>query len=262
MLTYETIDTPDSPKVAAYTKLPERKLSEVRESFVAEGETVLKVALSSPEFEVLSMFMSERQSKRLGPLLEESGVDVPVYIAHQDVMDAVVGFNIHRGTLAVVRRRSVPSLSEAIASGTGHVIVAMGIANHDNIGGIFRNAAAFGASCVLLDESSCHPFYRKAVRVSVGGVMRVPFVRTAAPSRMFEALAAAGIEPLTLSPNAERELSDIPRGKRYALVVGTEGPGLDAHWLKAGTPTSIRMKPGFDSLNVAQTVGIALYALG
>lgn len=261
MLTFETIDSPDSPKVAAYTKLPERKLSEVQERFVAEGETVLRVALTATEFELHSMFMSERQVKRLLPLLEASGADVPVYIAHQDVMDAVVGFHIHRGCLALVRRRRVPTLDEAISSGTGHVIVGLGIANHDNIGGIFRNAAAFGASCVLMDDSSCHPFYRKAVRVSVGGVMRVPFVRQGAPSHIFRALERAGITALTLSPGAATELADVPRGKRYALVLGAEGPGLSDHWLQAGTPTRIRMAPDFDSLNVAQTAGIALYAL-
>jgi tRNA G18 (ribose-2'-O)-methylase SpoU len=143
------------------------------------------------------------------------------------------------------------------------VVVLEGLTNHDNVGGIFRNAAAFGASAVLLDPTTCDPLYRKAIRVSVGGSLIVPYARAASSRAAIDALKAAGFTLVALSPSAEavpmEELFGAEVPSRVAMMVGTEGPGLaDATMQAADVICRIEMAPGFDSLNVSVATGIAL----
>ena len=141
------------------------------------------------------------------------------------------------------------------------VVGLIGIANHDNMGGLFRNAAAFGADAVLLDAGCCDPLYRKAIRVSVGAALRVPFSRLAAGEDMPAILAAAGFETLALSPAGAQPLRDIARAPRTAVLFGAEGAGLPAELLARTRTISIRMSPGWDSLNVAAASAIVLHHL-
>src|SRR6185369_7169682 len=139
------------------------------------------------------------------------GEAVPVYAAGQAVMDAVVGFHIHRGVLAA-GTRAEPEL-EALLAGLppqALVLALFGIANHDNMGGLFRNAAAFGADLVLLAPDCCDPLYRKAIRVSVGGALEVPFACLAPGEDVLAMLQSAGLTPLALSPSGGERLSDLP----------------------------------------------------
>jgi tRNA G18 (ribose-2'-O)-methylase SpoU len=129
------------------------------------------------------------------------------------------------------------------------------------MGGIFRNAAAFGADAVLLDDTCCDPLYRKAIRVSVGAALTVPFARTGDGASLVRALAAAGFETVALSPRGETALGDLALGARAAALFGAEGPGLPAAVLDPTRPVRIAMAGGFDSLNVATTSGIVLHHL-
>ena len=137
----------------------------------------------------------------------------------------------------------------------------LGIGNHDNMGGVFRNAAAFGADAVLLASDCCDPLYRKAIRVSVGAALTVPFGWFGADQDPLLLLKARGFEVLALSPSGEVPLQTVKRAVRTALVLGAEGPGLDPALLARVTSVSIPMSGGFDSLNLATTSGIALYQL-
>ena len=140
-------------------------------------------------------------------------------------------------------------------------VIALGIANHDNIGGIVRNAAAFGADAVLLDAGSCDPLYRKAIRVSVGAALIVPFARLAAGDDPVALAARHGFVPVALSPAGATELAALTRPPRVAVLLGAEGPGLPADVLARAETVAIPMAPGFDSLNVATTGGIVLHHL-
>jgi tRNA G18 (ribose-2'-O)-methylase SpoU len=137
----------------------------------------------------------------------------------------------------------------------------MGIANHDNVGGIFRNAAAFGAAAVLLDSGSCDPLYRKAIRVAAGACLTVPFVRGETSAQLLDGLAAAGFEALALSPSGAEPLHAVAPAPRTALLVGAEGPGLPPEILSRCRSVAIPMAAGTDSLNVATAAAIALYGL-
>lgn len=262
------IDDPGDPRIAPYRAVKERDVVGRGERFIAEGEVVLKLlidgGLAAPPLHAAeSVLVSEGRLAALTPLLARVPAGTPVYVASQRVMDAIVGFPIHRGVLAIARRGPGTDAA-ALLGGLGRhalVVALVGVANHDNVGGIFRNAAAFGAAAVLLDASSCDPLYRKAIRVSVGASLVLPFARGGTGAELLDALDAAGFETLALSPSGATILGQEKRTPRSALLLGAEGPGLPEELTARCRTARIEMAAGFDSLNVATTSGVALYAL-
>ena len=231
--------------------------------FVAEGEVVVRVLARSPLVRPQSLLLAQKRAAALADVIDMLPHDVPVYTAGQAVMDAVVGFPIHRGVLALGRRAAAPSADELLAGlpDEALVLVLSGIANHDNMGGLFRNAAAFGADAVILDPTCCDPLYRKAIRVSVGAALRTPFARLGEDEDLLAVLEARGFQPLALSPAGETTLAQTARAPRTAVVLGAEGPGLSRALLERATTVRIPMADGFDSLNVAVTAGVVLHHL-
>ena len=152
-------------------------------------------------------------------------------------------------------------ISNAAAARGRDVLLLSAIANHDNMGGIFRNAAGFGVGTVLLDRDCCDPLYRKAIRVSVGATLLVPFARLAAGDDPLALLDAHGFSPLALSPQGAERLADLRPEGRQAVLLGAEGPGLSPALLARTRSVRIDMADGFDSLNVATTSGIVLHHL-
>jgi tRNA G18 (ribose-2'-O)-methylase SpoU len=257
------INSPDDPRVAAYREIRERDLVGRQNLFVAEGKVVLNVALSAASYGLQSVLLLENRLAGLQPMLANVPASLPVYVADAAVMDAIAGFHIHRGILAIGKRLEQPAPSELLHNlpQRALVLVLVGISNHDNIGSIFRNAAAFGADAVFLDPTCCDPLYRKSIRVSVGSVFRVPFARFAKASDFIETLAQHHIRPIALSPSGASDVRDIERNDRLALFLGTEGDGLPETLLTAMTTARISIASGFDSLNVAATSAIALHHL-
>jgi tRNA G18 (ribose-2'-O)-methylase SpoU len=154
-------------------------------------------------------------------------------------MDAIVGFPIHRGILAVGERPAPPDPSSLLAGvpEAGLILALSGISNHDNMGGLFRNAAAFGVSAVLLDAGCCDPLYRKALRVSVGAVLRVPFARLESGDDLAACLEASGVRRLALSPAGDHALGDVRVAGRMAALFGAEGPGLSPNSWRGVKPS-------------------------
>jgi tRNA G18 (ribose-2'-O)-methylase SpoU len=256
------IDDPQDPRIEDYRDIRERDLVKRQGMFIAEGKTVLQVLLRQDRFPVRSLLILETRLAGIRRLLDEVATDVPVYVASQPVIDAIAGFHMHRGILALgAIPAEVIRLPERIPRSWETVLVLSGIANHDNIGAIFRNAAAFGADAVLLDSECCDPLYRKAIRVSVGGVLRVPYYRIEGLEQALSKLTEAGIAVAALSPSGSRPMEDWEPSKRQAIVLGSEGHGLAENWLRRLDTVSIRMAGGFDSLNVATSGAIALFRL-
>lgn len=261
MPTFTSIDDPADPRIEAYRDIRERDLVGRRGLFVAEGETVLRVLAGQNRHRPLSVLIAPKRRDKLEPILRTLPDDLPVYLAQQPVLDAIAGFELHRGILAVAERAPAAAADDLLAGlGARALVLALsGIGNHDNMGGLFRNAAAFGVDAVLLDAACCDPLYRKAIRVSVGGVLTVPFGM--AEGDMVETLLRHGLEPVALSPAGETALHRLDPPARAALLLGAEGPGLAADVLARCRTVSIPMAGGFDSLNVATTSGIALHHL-
>jgi 4,5-dihydroxyphthalate decarboxylase len=251
----------DDPRIAAYVGMRERDLVGHGRKFVAEGELVLRMLLSQSRFPIESVFVLDSRLPKLSPVLAGLPDAIPIYCAERPVMDRVVGFPIHRGVLAIGRRGPEPSHGELLSgmARKGVVVGLIGVSNHDNVGGIFRNAAAFGADAVLLDATSCDPLYRKAIRVSTGASLKVPFARGGSADEMLRELAAAAYDIVGLSPGGRETLDGMTFGPRTALLFGAEGEGLPPDILPRARSIRVPMAPGFDSLNVATVSGIVLY---
>lgn len=257
------ISDPADPRLEAYRDIRERDLVGRRGLFVAEGETVLRVLAGQHRFRPASVLIADKRVEKLRPILDALPAETPVYLASQAVLDGIVGFELHRGILAIAEKPT-PFTADALLAGLpadALVMALVGIGNHDNMGGLFRNAAGFGADAVLLAPTCCDPLYRKAIRVSVGGVLRVPFARLGEGEDLIGLLERHGFTPVALSPSGETPLSRLPAMSRPALLLGAEGPGLPPTTLARCRTVSIPMAPGFDSLNVAVAAGIALHQL-
>ncbi len=222
---------------------------------IAEGVVVVRRLLDSP-YPVRSLLGVPRRLAEL----DLSGLDVPAYAADADTMARVVGFHLNRGVLAVADRAPTPSVEQLA---TGRLLAVLeGVNDHENLGALFRNAAALGVDGVLLGPRCADPLYRRSVRVSMGHVLRVPFAPMTGPWPA--ALAALDHTVVALTPAADA----VPlaaaglAGRRVALLLGAEGPGLTAEALRAADlRVRIPMATGVDSLNVATAAAVAFHAL-
>lgn len=259
------IDDLDDPRLRDYHHLrsPSRRatLERQRGIFTVEGRLSIEALVASP-IPVRSLFVAREHVHRVAGLVPDG---VPVYTMPARAMEAVGGVHFHRGVLAVAERPDLPSVEEVVA-GARTLLVLEAVNDHENIGALFRNAAAFGVDAVVLDPESTDPLYRRSTRVSLGHVLRVPFARVGPrrwPGALTE-LAEAGITTVALTPAADAAplgalLADAP--ERLALVVGAEGPGLSGAALAAvDRRVRIPMVPGVDSVNVATAAAIVLAA--
>jgi tRNA G18 (ribose-2'-O)-methylase SpoU len=257
------IDDADDPRIAAYRNIRERDLVGRERRFVAEGKVVLDVLFSAGRFQTESVLILDSRLAGMAETLAKAPVGTPVYIASRAVIDAVAGFPMHRGVLAIGRRREDESCDRLLAAlpRRALAIALVGISNHDNMGAIFRNAAAFGADALLLDETCCDPLYRKAIRVSVGAALKIPFACAGPYGSLAKALDAHGFAQIALSPGGKADIRTIERRERLALYLGSEGEGLPADLLARLETVRIPIAEGFDSLNVAAASAIALHEI-
>ncbi|GAB3493558.1 TrmH family RNA methyltransferase [Amycolatopsis cihanbeyliensis] len=229
---------------------------------IAEGTVVVRRLLESP-YPVRALLGVERRIRELAGDL--AGTAAPAYVASAETMAEVVGFHLNRGVLAVADRVPRPPAS-GIAAGARALAVLEGVGDHENLGALFRNAAALGVDGVLLGSGCSDPLYRRSVRVSMGHVLRVPFGTLDPWPCGLEQLRAQGFRIAALTPRAEaielRALRDR-RPERVALLLGSEGYGLsEAALAAADLAVRIPMATGVDSLNVATSAAVAFYEMG
>lgn len=257
------IDDPCDPQIAPYRFVKERDLKREDGLFVAEGEVVVRHLLGQKIFRAHSLLVTPTHAEKFEALLNDLPAPPPLYVAQRDILDEIAGFPLHRGILGLGCRRAAMPLHDALTPLPSRALVlcAVGIANHDNMGSLYRNAAAFGVDLLVLDKSCCDPLYRKAIRVSVGAALTVPTAFAEDAGEMMDGLEAHGFSCLALSPGAENLLADIPSTSRLALMLGSEGTGLPREALLRAMTARIAMAAGWDSLNVAATAAIALYEI-
>jgi len=255
------INDPADPRVTSYLSVRERDLTGRQGRFIAEGKVVLNVLFAAARFVPESVLVLESRLQGLAETLHLAPPSMPVYVAPQAVMDVIAGFHIHRGILAIGRKREADE-PQALVASLPHralVVVLVGLSNHDNVGAIFRNAAAFGAAAVMLDAGCCDPLYRKSIRVSVGAALKVPFAIAPDAGDIAALLDRQGFEQVALSPGGTTDIRDAARPDRVAIYLGTEGEGLPHSLMSRLRTVRIGMAPGFDSLNVAAASAIALH---
>ncbi|WP_236797015.1 RNA methyltransferase [Amycolatopsis sp. GM8] len=227
---------------------------------IAEGTVVVRRLLTSP-YPVRSVLGVARRIDDLEPDL--AGLDVPVYTTSAEVMAEIVGFHLNRGVLAVADRAPQPALAGIVAA-SKVLAVLEGVGDHENLGALFRNAAALGVDGVLLGPGCSDPLYRRSVRVSMGNVLRVPFAALEPWPDGLNLLKDKGFRVAALTPREDSV--PLPQlaadGGKIALLLGSEGPGLTADALGAAdVAVRIPMAEGVDSLNVATAAAVAFYEL-
>lgn len=258
----------DDPRLADFVALndPEQRRRVERHGgyFVVEGVLALEQLLRTPGWRVRQVALLPQAARRLGQQL--GALAERTVIAEPEVLEAVVGFDLHRGVLASVERQ--PSVPVRASDLVDHplLVAAHGVNDHENLGALYRNAAAFGAASVVLDDRCADPFYRRSVRVSLGHVLAVPTRTTPAGAAGVEALQAAGATVLALTPSGDTALHEVDASqladRPTAVLVGAEGPGLDAEAIAAADlRVRIAMAPGVDSLNVSVAAALGLHHL-
>ncbi|MBV0894860.1 RNA methyltransferase [Microbacterium sp. NC79] len=250
------------PRLDGFRTLTDRQARHSHEAatgtYIAESFVVLERAIAAGHV-VIAVLAQDKWVQRLEPLL---AADTPVYVVPAEIAEAVTGFAVHRGVMAVMQRPAPLSLDEALR-GARTVVVADDITDHTNMGSLFRAAAALNADAVLLSRVCADPLYRRSVRVSMGTVFALPWARAVSWPLLRAALVRAGFEIVALALTDDAvSLREFQPAERVALVVGTEGDGLSEVALAHADHTvMIPMREGVDSLNVAAAASVALWAV-
>ena len=273
----------DDPRLAEYRDLnhpaARRRLEAELAIIVVEGRVSVRQLLATGH-RIRSMLVDGHQVTLASDLVDSVRVGgAPVYVVPRGHMTSLVGFRLHRGVVAVAERPADADADQLMAdAGRGSglnggppiVVILEGLNDPENVGAIFRNAASFGVAAVLLDPSCADPLYRRAIRVSVGHALHLPFARLDPLPDGLDRVRAAGFVVCALTPRAVgrtpvavHEIRAVLDGRSpppggVALLVGAEGPGLSAAALAAADEVvTIPMAPGVDSLNVATAAAVA-----
>jgi tRNA G18 (ribose-2'-O)-methylase SpoU len=244
------------PRLDPYRQLKERRLNEEGGLFVAESELVVRKLLASG-LAVRSVLLT---APRLPALADVLRPEVPVLVAPPRLLDQVTGFHVHRGCLAVGERPAAAMVPPAARA----VVVLEDLVDVDNLGAITRSAVALGADALVLSPRCADPFYRKAIRVSMGGVFFIPIVRASAwPADLLALREGLGLSLIAAVLGREAvPIERFPPPPRFALVLGAEGPGLSDETKRlCDERVTITMAPGADSLNVATAGALLLHRL-
>ncbi|MEV8554504.1 RNA methyltransferase [Streptomyces glaucescens] len=260
-----TVEDPDDPRLHDYTGLTDVELRRRREPaeglFVAEGEKVIRRAKDAG-YEMRSMLLSARWVDAMRDVVDD--LPAPVYVVEPEIAERVTGYHVHRGALASMQRKPLPTAAGLLRTAR-RVVVMEGVNDHTNIGAIFRSAAALGMDAVLLSPDCADPLYRRSVKVSMGAVFSVPYARLDGWPKSLERVREAGFTLLALTPDEEARTLDEAaphRMDRVALMLGAEGDGLTPRALAAADErVRIPMSHGVDSLNVGAAAAVAFYAV-
>ncbi|WP_203337921.1 TrmH family RNA methyltransferase [Nocardioides limicola] len=256
------IDSAADDRLADYRDLRDVQLRKHLESehglFVAEGEKVVRRAVEAG-YRPRSFLMAERWLDGLGDVLASS--EAPCYVTSEALAEQVTGFHVHRGALASLERRPLPSVDEVLA-GARSVLVLEDLVDHTNVGAVFRSGAALGFDAVLLAPRCADPLYRRSIKVGMGAVFSLPWTRVPDWSEALPMLSERGFTTvaLTLSADSVPITEAVAGVDRLALVLGSEGHGLSTRWEQAADRRAvIPMSAGIDSLNVAAASAVACY---
>ena len=258
------VTDPADPRLADYRDLRDVELRKSLEAehglFLAEGEKVVRRAVEAG-YAPRSFLMAERWLDGLSDVLATT--EAPCFVVTEALAEEVTGFHVHRGALASLERRPLPSV-DAVLDGARTVLVLEDIVDHTNVGAILRSGAALGVDAVVLSPRCADPLYRRSVKVAMGAVFSMPWTRLDDWYDALPALTAQGFTTvaMTLAPDAV-PLEEAVRGlDRVALVLGGEGHGLSPRWdQSADRRAIIPMRPGIDSLNVAAATAVACYVV-
>ncbi len=257
----------DDGRLADYRELnnqPVRTAMEGDEFFMAEGYVAIDRLIDSGH-RLRSVLLGPTRVERFLPYLDRPElVGVPVFVADHDVMERIVGFDLHRGVLAAGFRKPNPDVADLAATAT-RIVVLEALNDNQNVGAIARAARAFGFDAMVLSPNCTDPYYRRTVRVSMGEVLHLPTARVAPgdwPGAL-DSLHDHGFETWAMTPADDSvDLWKVPIPERLAVVLGAEGPGLGAATMHRTTRrVRIPIAANVDSLNVGHAAAITFAAI-
>lgn len=250
----------DDPRLALYRGVRDPELLRAHGVFVAEGRLVVERLFRQSRYRARSVLVTPAAHASLA-----AAAACPVYLVDASLIQSLTGFNIHRGCLAIAERGEPRDPAE-LAGTAGPLVCLEEVGNPDNVGGVFRSAAAFGASGVILSPGCSDPLYRKAIRTSMGSALVLPFAvahewPAAITQLQHDGWTVAALTPAEDAVDIRSAVAGLSR-PRVALLLGHEGSGLsaDAEAL-ASTRVRIPMTSAVDSLNVATAAAIGLYEI-
>lgn len=254
------------PRVSDYVALSDAALRQRTDPehgrYIAESSKVLRRALAAGH-KPRSFFMAHKWLESLSDVFD-AHPDVPIFAGEDAVLESITGFHLHRGALAAMNRPEPLSL-ETVLPGARRVAILEDIVDHTNLGAIFRSAAALGVDAVLVTPRCADPLYRRSIRVSMGAVFQVPWVRLESWPDDLGVLRAAGFDIAAMELTAHSQGIDevsAMHSEKLALILGTEGAGVSSAALELADRTvMIPMRPGVDSLNVAAASAVAFWEL-
>ena len=272
MSTLKRITDLNAPELDVFVRLTGAQLRNRLETekgiFIAESPTVIGVALKSG-CEPISLLTDERLiNGAVSGIIERMG-DCPVYVSDRDTLAAITGFELTRGALCAMRRPALPSVEEICASAK-RVAILEEVTDSTNIGAIFRSAAALNVDAVLITPTCCDPLCRRALRVSMGTVLQVPWTRIGEvkgdwPEAGLKRLKSLGFKTAAMALSDDSVSIDdkaLMAEEKLAIVLGTEGNGLSKRTIADCDYTvKIPMSHGVDSLNVAAAAAVAFWQL-
>lgn len=269
------LDTLDDPRLDAFARLTDvqlrSRLEPERALFIAESPEVIVRALDAGH-QPLALLTAQKYLPQLQEVLgklEAADPQAPVFVVPLEQIRQLTGFELTRGAMAAFRRPPERTAVE-VCQGARRVAVLEDIRNHTNIGAAFRSAAALGADAVLVTPACYDPFYRRAIRVSMGTVFQVPWARIGTDPHDWAAdgiplLRDLGFTTAAMALQEDAIALDDPRlrqAERLALVFGTEGDGLAPRTIaRCDHTVRIPMAHGVDSLNVAASTAVAFWEL-
>jgi tRNA G18 (ribose-2'-O)-methylase SpoU len=261
------IDSPRDPRLEAFRCIGDAVELARRGVIIVEGRLVVERLMTEAKIAIEAVLVTEAAQLAMAPVLAPVPETVEVFVVPQAWMQSLTGFNLHRGCVAVATRPSRRSLDELLERGTKRILVLEGVGNPDNVGGLFRTARAFAVDAIVLGPGCGDPFYRKAIRVSCGATLVVPFAHDPDWPRALAEIRRKTIELVALAPaphlpSIEQVATTRPAGRPLAVMVGAEGSGLsDAALARADVVARIPIDPRSDSLNVTVAAAIALHRL-
>ena len=261
------IDSPTDAQLEAFRCIGDAVELERRGVIIVEGRLVVERLITEAKIATEAVLVTDAAQRAMAPVLTRLPATVEVLVVPQAWMQSVTGFNLHRGCVAIATRPPRRSLDELLEARTKRILVLEGVGNPDNVGGLFRTARAFAVDAVVLGPGCGDPFYRKAIRVSCGATLVVPFARDPDWPRALDEVRRNTIELVALAPaphlpSIEEVATVRPAGRPLAVMVGAEGSGLsDAALARASVVARIPIDPRSDSLNVTVAAGIALHRL-
>ncbi|MCK5689175.1 RNA methyltransferase [Myxococcota bacterium] len=257
----------DDARIDDYRHIRDKIWLRDRGIFIAESRLVIQTLLQKSTFAVRSLLLTPTALDALKPALQDLPAQCEIFIAEQDILEQIAGFEIHRGALAAGIRPPSRSTNEILPHSDERSLVVLleAVTNPDNVGSVFRTAKAFGADAILFDERTVDPLYRKSIRTSIASTLTLPFAREESFTTLVKTLQNADYTVLGFTPDKDALFLDAfgksrAMPKRVAIALGNEGDGLSDEAKEACDElVQIEMSRSLDSLNIASAASIAIY---